>query len=476
VDTGLEALDRDELVVALVTALGRIEELTARVAELEARLNRDSSNSSQPPSSDGPYRKPPPKASAMRKKSGRKPGKQHGDPGTTRRQVSDPDEVIECLPPECGCCGADLADATVFGMSKRQVFEVAPPPPPKVIEYQVISKTCPGCGTVTVGTAPSGAGGRVQWGPGVKARAVLTVMAHHLPFVRAKRLLRDLAGIDCSTGWLVKIRRQAATALEPFMARIQQILHRARLLHVDETTARAAGKLAYLHVACDDKHTAMHTGGRGIADIDAGKILDGFAGILVRDGYGGYTHLVDAVHVWCGAHTLRDLKAVHDGDPEHQQGAQAMANTLVLALKATHAARQAGRDALAEQELTEIRCRYAGAIAAMRTDNTPSRTPLQQRALTLASRFDKHRDMILAFIHDLSVPFTNNAAELEVRGAKIRQRVSGCWRTLAGLADYAVIWSYLSTAAKHALDHLDALVRLFTDGPWLPPAPAVSLV
>ncbi|QMU73443.1 transposase [Streptacidiphilus sp. P02-A3a] len=278
----------------------------------------------------------------MRRKSGRKPGKQHGDPGATRCQVADPDEVIECPPPECGNCGTELADATVFRVSKRQVFEVAAPPPPLVTEYWVISKTCPCCGTVTVGSAPSGAGGRVQWGPGVKARAVLTVMAHHLPFGRAKRLLRDLAGIDCSTGWLVNVRRQAAAALEPFMAHIQKILHRARLLHVDETTVRAAAKLAYLHVACDDKFTAMHTGGRGVADIDAGKILDGFAGILVRDGYGGYTHLVDAVHVWCGAHTLRDLKAVHDADPGHQQGAEAMANTLALALKATHEARRSG--------------------------------------------------------------------------------------------------------------------------------------
>lgn len=470
-DVEPEALSRDELVAALVAALGRIEELTARVAELEARVRRDSSNSSRPPSSDGPYRKPAPKASAMRKKSGRKPGKQHGDPGTTRRQVVDPDEIIECAPAECAGCGIDLADAAVFGMSKRQVFEVAPPPPPTVTEYRVISKTCPGCGQVSVGAALKAAGGRVQWGPGVKARAVLTVMAHHLPFGRAKQLLRDLAGIECSTGWLVNVRRQAAAALEPFMAQVRQILHHARLVHADETTARAAGKLAYLHVACDEQYTALHTGGRGAADIDAGEILDGFTGILVRDGYGGYAHLADAVHVWCGAHTLRDLKAVHDADPGHQMGAEAMANTLLLALKATHTARQAGQEALTEVQLAEIRCRYAGAIAAMRADNAPGKTPLQQRALTLAGRFDKHRDMILAFVHDLTIPFTNNPAELEMRGAKIRQRVSGCWRTLDGLADYAVIWSYLSTTAKHGLDHLDALTQLFTTGPWLPPAP-----
>ncbi len=217
----------------------------------------------------------------------------------------------------------------------------------------------------------------------------------------------------------------------------------------------------------------MHTGGRSAADIDAGGVLTDFAGVIVRDGYAGYTHLVAAQHAWCGAHLLRDLKSVHDADPGRQTGAAAMAGTLTGALHATTSARAAGAAELDPAQLTTLHSAYAGAIARMRTDNSPGRTPLQQRGLTLADRFDTHRDMILRFLHDLAVPFTNNAAEREIRPVKVKQRTAGgSWRTLQGLADFAVIWSYLSTAAKHGIDALDALTQLFTTGPWLPPDPA----
>jgi transposase len=126
----------------------------------------------------------------------------------------------------------------------------------------------------------------------------------------------------------------------------------------------------------------------------------------------------------------------------------------------------------AEDRLRLLRSAYAGAIAVMREDNRANRIPLQERAWSLASRFDTHRDMILAFLHNLSIPFTNNAAEREIRPVKVKQRAGGCWRTLDGLADFAIIWSYLSTAAKHRLDRLDVLVEQFTTGPWLPPDPA----
>jgi transposase len=224
-------------------------------------------------------------------------------------------------------------------------------------------------------------------------------------------------------------------------------------------------------VACNDTYTAMHTGGRSNDDIDAGGILVDYAGIIVRDGYAGYQHFVTAVHAWCGAHSLRDLKGLHDADPAGQPGAQMMATTLVMALRETRTARTAGDKALPGDRLALLRSAYAGAIAVMRDDNRAAKTPLQERGWSLANRFDTHRDMILAFLHDLSIPFTNNAAEREIRPVKVKQRAAGCWRTLEGLADFAIIWSYLSTAAKHGLDHLDVLVELFTTGPWLPPDP-----
>jgi transposase len=215
----------------------------------------------------------------------------------------------------------------------------------------------------------------------------------------------------------------------------------------------------------------MHVGDRSKDTIDAGGIWPSFTGVLVRDGYAGYEHLDQAMHAWCGIHLVRDLRAVHDPDPEGQSWADAMVNTLLLANDTAHAARAAGREALTDTELSTIRSRYAGAIARGREENTTGRDPLHEQARTLLRRFERHRDMILRRTVDLAVPFTNNTAELPARSVKVQQRTSGgSWRTLQGLYDFAVVQSYLSTATKWGLDTLEAMTRLFTTGPWLPPA------
>jgi transposase len=466
-------LSREELLALVADQAALIDQLRAEVVELRRRLDLNSSNSSRPPSSDGPYGRPRPKSSGMPDREGprRKPGKQRGAPGRNRRQVPDPDETVPVEPASCTGCGTGLAEAPVLRVFKRQVFEASPPPPPRVIQFDVAQRQCPCCGTVNEGTAPAWAAGRVQWGPGVAARAVLATVGHHLPYERAARLLAQLAGVAVSVGFLVNARRRGADLLAPFMAWVRRLLHTAGLLHVDETTARAGGALTYLHVACNDTFTVMHTGGRSSDDIDAGGVLVDYNGIIVRDGYAGYQHFVDAVHAWCGAHSLRDLKGLHDADPTGQPGAKAMATTLIRALRETKAARDGGATALTDEQLSFLRSCYGGAIKQIREDNHPAKTPLHERGLSLAQRFDTHRDMILRFIDNLAVPFTNNAAEREIRPVKVKQRSGGCWRTLTGLADFAIIWSYLSTAAKHGLDHLDVLTRLFTTGPWLPPEP-----
>jgi transposase len=215
----------------------------------------------------------------------------------------------------------------------------------------------------------------------------------------------------------------------------------------------------------------MHVGNRSKDTIDAGGIWPSFTGVLVRDGYAGYEHLDTIDHAWCGIHLVRDLRAVHDPDPQGQSWAEAMVNTLLLANDTAHTARAAGRVALTGTDLSIIRSRYAGAIARGWQENTRGSDPLHEQARILLRRFGRHRDMILRFTVNLDVPFTNNTAELPARSVKVQQRTSGgCWRTLQGLIDFAVVQSYLSTATKWGLDTLDAMTRLFTTGAWLPPA------
>lgn len=467
---GPEELSRDELIALVRAQAEMLEAQAARIAELERRLGVDSSTSSKPPSTDSPYRKPPRRSG--RKASGRKPGKQPGDPGQTMELVENPDEVVVSDPRACGGCGTDLSAAPVLGVQRRQVFDVRPPPPPWVTEYQIVSRACPCCAAPTTAPAPAAAPARVQYGPGVLARAAELLCAHYLPVGRATALLSSLVGVTVSTGFMAGVRHRAARLLEDrFLPRVRELLAGVGVLHVDETPGRADGGLEYVHVASTQFLTALHTGGRSKADIDAGQVLPGYTGTIVRDGYAGYTHLIDAHHAWCGAHLLRDLRAFHTADPDQQLWAAAMADTLTDANGAAQAARAAGANALDPEVLATIRRRYRGATTKGLSDNTARAGPLARDAATLARRFRDQETMILRFVVDLAVPFTNNQGERDVRPVKIQQRTSGgCWRTLAGLADFAVVQSYLSTAHKWGHDSLDVLEQLFTTGAWLPPA------
>jgi transposase len=473
-----------ELEAALVERDRVIAEQGERIAELERRLDKDSSNSSRPPSSDAPWAKQPAKKRSSRVRSGRKPGKQPGSASFSRSLIDDPDERVQILPDRCGACAASLRGVDEHSRQRRQIVDIQPAPPPTVTEYQRVSKMCPCCGTVTTpgwdGAAVpvehrgivAAVGSPVRIGPETLARAALLTCAHYLPIGRARELLEKLCAIDVSTGFLAGIRGRAARRLEKkFLAHMRTLIAGAPVLHADETTGRAAGSLAYVHVACTEYLTLMHVGGRTKGDIDAGGVLPEFNGVLVRDGYAGYEHLTQALHAWCGAHLLRDLRSISDADPDGQLWALAMANTLIEAHHAAQQAREHGASTLDKAALAAIRNHYRGALARGRDDNRRQRGALATEARTLIRRFHRFEDMILRFAVDLTVPFTNNVAERAIRPVKVQQRTSGgAWRTLAGLADFAIVQSYLDTATKWGLAKLDALRQLFTAGAWLPPA------
>ena len=468
------ASDRDELGAAQLAARdAQIAALAAQVEELRRRLDKDSGTSSKPPSSDSPYKKRP-RDRSLRGTSGRRPGKQPGAESSTLRQSPDPGETVLCGPAACGCCGHDLGGEPVLGpVQKRQVFEAAPPPPPSVTEYQVAARQCPECGGVSVGLAPAGVTGRAQYGPLVHAQTALAACANYLPVARAARLVASLTGVKVSAGFTAGVRGKAAARLGPFMDRARELLHAVPVLYADETPARAAGKLHYVHVACTEFLTAMHTGDRTSEAIDSGGILPGYAGTIVRDGYKGYEHLTDALHAWCGAHGLRDLAGLHRFDPDGQVWARSMADLLIDANARAGAARRAGQESLSDADLASIRAWYRGAVAKGLADNQGKRAQIALDGARLARRFRDYEDMILRFATDLTVGFTSNQAERDIRPVKVQQRTSGgTWRTLLGLADFAVVQSYLSTTAKWGIDALDALTMLFTNGPWLPPAAA----
>jgi len=469
----LAALPHEELAARLADAYRLISELSARVERLEKRLQQDSATSSRPPSSDSPYKKKPPRDRSLREKGKRAPGKQPGEPGTTMRLVDNPKYRYWHPPAECAGCGTGLEGEEVFAQRRDQVTDILPAPEPEVTEHVAQSKRCPCCGEVTEGVLPPGVRARASFGPETHAQAANLTCGSYVPSGRAAVLMAEMAGIGVSLGWIASVRAKAAALVESsgFMDLVAGLLRQAEAVHADETPARAAGGMRYVHLACTQWLTHMHTGDRSADAVDAGGVLPGYSGILVRDGYHqGYGHLTAALHAWCGAHLLRDLKDLYEFEPDGQDWARQMAGLLIEARDAARAARAQDKKALDLDVLGELVDRYRAAAMSGLASNVYRKTATAKDALRIARRFLNHEDMILRFITrpDLEI-FTNNEAERTIRPVKVQQRASGgCWRTLDGLADFAVVQSYLSTAAKWGIPKIDALRGLFTGNPWMP--------
>ena len=356
---------------------------------------------------------------------------------------------------------------------RHQVTDIEPPPEPTVRQYVAQAKECPCCGEVTEGALPPHVRARASFGPETCAQGANLTCGHHIPIYRATQVLCQLAGIAVSTGWMAGIRGKAAALVEAsgFMDQVRALLKSAPAVHADESPARAAGGTRYVHLACTRYLTCLHTGDRSAEAIDAGRVLPGYSGVIVRDGYAGYSHLTDALHAWCGVHLLRDLKGLYDFEPAQQQWASQMAALLIEARDAAGSARQAGQAALDAAVLDGLLTRYRALATTGLAANLYRRTATAKDARRLARRFRAFEDLILRFATrpDLDI-FSNNEAERTIRPVKVQQRSSGgSWRTLQGLAEFALVQSYLSTATKWGVSKLDALRDLFNGHAWFPP-------
>jgi len=288
----------EELEALVVSQAALISELRSRVAELEARLGANSRNSSRPPSSDG-YDKPnaDSRKRSLRRSSGRRQGGQQGHEGARLEPVAAPDEQVEHPPECCDGCGGDLADAEVVeGGECRQVFDLPEGALLRVVEHVAARRRC-GCGRVSAGGFPEGVGAPTQYGPGIRALGVYLHVFQHLPYERACQLLCDLAGARVSTGTLTDWVTAAAAGLGDFDERLRELLGAAPVAHFDETGARIAGRLGWVHSASTDtltRYTAHPK--RGCEAIDDAGVLPDFTGVAVHDGWAPYRNYQDADH------------------------------------------------------------------------------------------------------------------------------------------------------------------------------------
>jgi transposase len=459
----------------------QVEAQAAALKEVQARLGKTSANSSKPPSSDG-YAKP--KRTTSLREPGQKPrGGQPGHRGETLMAVSTPDQTEVHAVVACSQCGASLEDVAVTAHDERQVFDI-PAIRIEVTAHRVEIKTCPGCGAESRGAFPVGVTGRVQYGPGVKTWATYFQTQHFVPVERTAHIIEDLTGQRVAEATLMKASRECAVAIAPATAAIQAQLQAAPVVRFDESGLRVQGQLQWLHVASTESLTdyTVH-GQRGQAAMDAAGILPAFTGRAVHDHWKSYFTYTDCDHALCNAHHLRELKFIH------QQYGQAWAHTvakLLVEIKtAVDTAQAAGQTALPAAVIAEFEHRYQAALNEGYQRNPrpppppPTATggkkrgrPAQTPPLNLLDRLRDFQAETLAFMHDFRVPFDNNQAERDVRMVKVKQKVSGGFRTVEGAQGFAQLRGYLSTARKQAVNVFAAIREAFAGCPFIPTAPS----
>ena len=451
-----------------------IEKLSLENLELRARLGLNSRNSSKPPSSDG-YDKPAPKSRRVR--SGKKPGKQPGDPGHHLAQRVDPDETKIVPPDNCEKCGKDLFDAEVSGVIARQVFEL-----PRVAlfctEFQAERRRC-SCGAETTGTFPAEATAPACYGPALRAYVCYLVTRQHIPVARVAELLRDTYGAPISTATILAMVKEGAAMLDEFLACVRDLLRDADVVHADETGLRVEAALAWVHAASTGDLTLYHLDEkRGTDAMDAMGVIEHLHGVLVHDGWSSYRSYDNLTHQLCNAHHLRELEAA--GSIEGQSWATGMSTLLSATWQRVLEATAAGQRSLSDEVLAEVYEKYQSIIAAGHVANPPvapsgkrGRTK-RTKAHNLLLRLDAYEDDVLRFAGDFDVPFDNNLAERDIRMVKIAQKISGGFRSTEGAQAFLALRSYLSTAAKQGMNRLVALQRLFNGDTWMPAAPGTS--
>ena len=440
--------------IAALTA--QVAALTGRIEELTHKKN--SSNSSTPPSAER-LDKPAPRS--MRTKSGRKAGGQAGHKGIGMKIDRKPDKTIPHHPEQCmGCPHAGQCQYKVSGT--RYEYEVIVKT--ELIAHQVLSCGC--CkltGERAEGKFPAHITGTKQYGCGVAALSCALLTVGYMSVDRVQKLLGSL-GIPISRGTIQGMLGKIASRVETTVDQIKRRIEQLPVAHFDETGLRVAGLLYWLHCACNEEYRFYSVQEkRGSEAMDAIGILPNFQGVAVTDFWGPYQKYDNVLHAMCCQHLEREL--IYAEEIGNQTWAKLLRELLQTMCHRRKVLQAEGYGSFPEAELTEYLDRYDTLVAlGIETNPIPERKPGKRgrpargKIRCLLDRFSDFKEDILRFAHDWQVPYTNNTAEQAIRFARVKEKVSGCFRTMTGAEQFASVLSYISTAALHGVSSFDALI------------------
>ena len=457
----------------------RIAELSAEIAslnqtikELKEQLNKNSKNSSKPPSSDGLKKPAVNKNKSLRESSGKKQGAQEGHDGVHLSVISDPDHIENHMHSDCTGC-PHRAECLSKACIKETRHEIDTVVTVDVTAHNAIEvRECPLHGGVKTGSFPENIKATVQYGKNLQAMVVAFNTVGAVSINRTHEILSSVFNIPLATGTIKNMVTRCAESLKDTYERIRLKMTILGLVHCDETGSRVDGKTCWVHVASDQDYTYLTISQkRGQIGMDAADVLPHVRGIIVHDCWGSYWKYQDVTHAICCAHLLRELNGVIENHPE-QTWAVRFKKLLLDMKKVRDKALLSEEDEVSYYHRHKFYKEYDAIIKTAYEENPLPETPAKKRGrkkkskvLNLICRLDNYKESVCLFLKNLCVPFDNNQAERDLRMVKVKTKVSGCFRSEEGAQEYLTIMSYIGSASKHGINAFTAIREALNGNP-----------
>ena len=466
-------LKQNENLTASVAELtDTVDKLKQTIEELREQLNKNSRNSSKPPSSDGLGKPTVKKDRSLREASGKKQGAQEGHEGVCLSIISNPDHTENHMHSDCEGCpyhDACLEKACI----KETRHEIDAVVTVDVTAHNLFSvPECPLHGGSRTGHFPADIKAAVQYGKNLQAMVVAFNTVGAVSINRTHEILSSVFNIPLATGTIKNMVTRCADSLKGTHEKIRLKMTTRGLIHCDETGTRVDGKTWWVHNASDRDYTYLTINKkRGRIGMDEAGVLPHARGIIVHDCWGSYWQYPDVTHAICCAHLLRELNGVIENHPE-QTWAPKFRRLLLDMKKSRHEAVQEHRDELSSQQLSKFDTEYDDIIKTAYEENPLPETSAKKRGrkkkskvLNLICRLDNYKASVCLFIKNLCVPFDNNQAERDLRIVKVKTKVSGCFRSEEGAQEYLTIMSYIGCANKHHINAFTAIREALNGNP-----------
>lgn len=452
------------------------------IRELQDRVFLNSSNSSLAPSLDlfekrlaekRKQKETAKQTKSLREKSDKKVGGQPGHKGVTL-EISSVDSTEDVRASRCSTCGFSLEGEPVSQEIRRVVRDLDGNWKEHHREYVFAKVVCPQCGKESAPPLKEDVKAPFQYGPRISSLVTYMNSYHIIPIDRVREFLADVFNFKISSGTIVSLIGRVSERLESCLEQIRQKLVDSEVIHVDETGMHCSEKRSWLHVASTDELTHIsHSTNRGTLGMNEGGVLPHFQGTAVHDGWKAYFDTqYDYSHALCNAHHLRELTFIHE--EKKQRWAKLMKDLLLEIKAAVDNAKQEGKSELSTyfrlkyqkryQELLEMGLRHPDNKKILKTFKRGR--PKQSKAKNLLDRLE-NVDAVLAFMYDFKIPFDNNQAERDIRMVKVKQKVSGCFRSEKGLSHFCNVKSYISTLKKNSLGVFQGLIDAASGAPVL---------